>query len=275
MLVSGGELFHRTDLARPTRRRLGRVIDSFLELREGDYVVHLAHGIARYRGMQLLEKEDQVEEHLELEFHGGTKIYVPAVEDRAGAEVRRRQRRAGRMLARIGGTAWVRQKERAQQAVLDLAGEMLELQAARAAQPGIAFPPDTEWQQEFDAAFPYHETPDQLTAIDAIKRDMRQPRPMDRLICGDVGYGKTEAGHAGGVQGGRRRLPGGRARADDGAGRAALPHVHRADGRVSRSRSPRSAASARKAAAEAHPGAAAAGGRSTSSSARTASCSPT
>lgn len=190
-LVSGGELFHRTDLVRPTRRRLGRVIDSFLELREGDYVVHVAHGIARYRGLRLLEKEQQAEEHLELEFHGGTKIYVPSskielVQKYVGGNKGRP------LLARIGGRSWVRQKEAAQQAVMDLAVEMLELQAARAAHPGIAFPGDTEWQKEFDAAFPYNETPDQLSAIAAIKRDMAQTRPMDRLICGDVGYGKTE-----------------------------------------------------------------------------------
>ena len=96
------------------------------------------------------------------------------------------------MLANIGGKAWVRQKEAAQKAVTDLAGEMIELQAARDARPGIAFPDDTEWQREFDAAFPYQETPDQLTAIDEIKRDMQLSRPMDRLLCGDVGFGKTE-----------------------------------------------------------------------------------
>lgn len=192
VLVSGGELFHRSDLARPTmRRKLGRVIDSFLELREGDYVVHIAHGIARYRGLRLLEDKTPAEEHLELEFHGGTKIYVPA------SKIELVQKYVGGtkgrpMLAKIGGKSWVRQKEAAQQAVMDLAVEMLELQAARAANPGIAFPPDTEWQKEFDAAFPYNETPDQVTAIAALKRDMCQTRPMDRLICGDVGYGKTE-----------------------------------------------------------------------------------
>jgi transcription-repair coupling factor (superfamily II helicase) len=96
------------------------------------------------------------------------------------------------VLAHIGGKAWVRQKEAAQRAVTDLAAEMIELQAARDARPGIAFPPDTEWQREFDAAFPYQETPDQLTAIDEIKADMLAAKPMDRLLCGDVGFGKTE-----------------------------------------------------------------------------------
>ncbi len=190
-LLSGNELFHRTDLNRPSRRRLGRVIDSFLELREGDYVVHLSHGIARYRGLKLLAKDQQVEEHLILEFHGETKIYVPVsrielVQKYVGGSKSRPT------LARIGGRSWTRQKEAAEQAVSDLAADMLDLQAARAARPGISFGADTAWQQEFDASFPYQETGDQLTAIAAIKRDMQQPRPMDRLLCGDVGFGKTE-----------------------------------------------------------------------------------
>src|SRR5262249_45827772 len=91
-----------------------------------------------------------------------------------------------------GGKTWLRHKRLAEQAVNDLALDMLELQARRGARPGISFPPDTEWQTEFDAAFPYAETQDQLDAIAAIKRDMQFERPMDRLICGDVGYGKTE-----------------------------------------------------------------------------------
>jgi transcription-repair coupling factor (superfamily II helicase) len=189
--VGGGELFHRSDLARPSKRRLGRVIDSFLELREGDYVVHVAHGIGRYRGLRLLENNDQADEHLEIEFHGGTKIYVPSsrielVQKYVGGQKTRP------MLAKLGGKSWARQKELAERAVMDLASDMLEVQAARAAHSGIAFPVDTEWQKEFDAAFPYRETPDQLSAIAATKADMCQPRPMDRLICGDVGYGKTE-----------------------------------------------------------------------------------
>lgn len=191
VLVSGNELFHRADLSRPSRRRLGRVIDSFLELREGDYVVHLMHGIGRYRGMKLLDDRGQTEDHLELEFHGGTKVYVPAskielVQKYVGGSKSRPT------LARIGGQSWVRQKKAAEEAVVDLASDMLELQAARVARTGISFPVDTEWQREFDASFPYMETPDQLTGISAIKRDMHDAKPMDRLICGDVGYGKTE-----------------------------------------------------------------------------------
>jgi transcription-repair coupling factor (superfamily II helicase) len=191
ILISAAELFHRQELARPSQRFTGRAIDSFLQLREGDLVVHLAHGIGRYRGLKLLDKEDRAEEHLELEYAEGTRIFVPTskidlVQKYVGG------RKAKPALAKIGGTAWLRQKKAAERAVEDLAVDMLQLQAARESRPGIAFPLDTPWQQEFDAAFPYQETEDQLSAIDAIKSDMEQHRPMDRLLCGDVGFGKTE-----------------------------------------------------------------------------------
>lgn len=191
-LISGGELFHRADLNRPTRRRLGRVIDSFLELREGDYVVHLSHGIGRYRGLQLLEKAHQAEEHLVIEFHGDTKIFVPASKIELVQKYVGGSKKSRPTLAHIGGRSWSKQKEAAQAAVTDLAADMLQLQAARSLRPGIRFNGDTPWQREFDASFPYMETPDQLTSIAAIKADMEQPRPMDRLLCGDVGFGKTE-----------------------------------------------------------------------------------
>ncbi|MGH7137851.1 MAG: transcription-repair coupling factor, partial [Pirellulales bacterium] len=169
----------------------GKAIDSFLDLREGDLVVHLAHGIGRYRGLKLLGEAGQDEEHLEIEFHGGTKVYVPCskielVQKYVGGAKSRPA------LARLGGQTWVRQKKAAEAAVSDLAADMLDLQAARASRTGISFPLDSEWQREFDASFPYIETPDQLAGIAAIKRDMHDLRPMDRLICGDVGYGKTE-----------------------------------------------------------------------------------
>ncbi|MBN1854927.1 MAG: transcription-repair coupling factor [Pirellulales bacterium] len=191
VVVSGAELFQRQDLARRARRRLGRTIDSFLDLRAGDLVVHLSHGIGRYRGLVLLNKDDCVEEHLEIEFHGGTTVYVPSskielVQKYVGGTKNRPK------LARIGGRMWIRQKRAAEAAVTDLASELIDLQATRSARPGITFPPDTEWQHEFDASFTYQETPDQLVAMDAIKEDMLQQRPMDRLLCGDVGFGKTE-----------------------------------------------------------------------------------
>ncbi len=191
MVVGADQLFHRTDLRRVGRRRLGKTIDSFLDLREGDLVVHLSHGIARFRGLTMLEKDGQHCEHLELEFHGGTRIYVPAskidlVQKYIGGT------KTQPVLARIGGKSWVRQKQIAEEAVTDLAAEMIEIQASRSSQNGIAFGADTVWQNEFEQSFPYRETRDQLVAMEAIKNDMQQARPMDRLLCGDVGFGKTE-----------------------------------------------------------------------------------
>ncbi len=191
VLVSSAELFRREEIRRPVARHLGKVIDSFLELREGELVVHVAHGIARYRGLQLLQKDSQVEEHLVLEFAEGTKLYVPTskiglVQKYVGGT------KARPRLAKLGGRLWNRQKKTVEKAVSDLAAEMLQMQAKRTALPGIRFPPDTQWQHEFDASFPYPETPDQLAAIQAVKQDMESSKPMDRLLCGDVGYGKTE-----------------------------------------------------------------------------------
>jgi transcription-repair coupling factor (superfamily II helicase) len=191
LLVTGGELFHHGELRRTPKRRLGKAIDSFVDLREGDLVVHLAHGIGRYRGLKLIEKDGHKEEHLEIEFKGRTRIYVPA------AKIDLVQKYVGGAksrptLATIGGATWLKQKKAAEAAVVDLASEMLELQAERVQRPGIAFARDTDWQREFDSSFPYNETDDQVAAIDSIKGDMHRPRPMDRLLCGDVGFGKTE-----------------------------------------------------------------------------------
>jgi transcription-repair coupling factor (superfamily II helicase) len=193
VVLSDHELFHREDVRQvlPRRRMESRAIDSFLDLSEGDLVVHVSHGIARYRGMQVLEKNGHTEEHLVLEFREGVRVYVPAskidlVQKYVGGS------RVEPELSKLGGVGWQRKKEKVQEAVLDLASDMVDLQALREAQPGMAFPPDSEWQAEFEAAFPFQETPDQLTTLAEIKKDMERPRPMDRLICGDVGYGKTE-----------------------------------------------------------------------------------
>ncbi len=154
-------------------------------------MVHLSHGIGIYRGMSLLSKHGQTFEHLEIEFDEGTKVYVPT------SKIELIQRYVGGTksrpkLAKIGSQTWVRQKKAAQEAVTDMAVELLELQAQRRSQPGITFAGDSIWQSQFDASFPYIETPDQHLAIEAVKRDMTMSRPMDRLICGDVGFGKTE-----------------------------------------------------------------------------------
>ncbi|MEZ6093329.1 MAG: transcription-repair coupling factor [Pirellulaceae bacterium] len=193
VIIGCDQLFHRGELRRSANRRRtqGKVIDSFLSLRDGDLIVHLSHGIGRFRGLQMLQKDGQFTEHLELEFYGGTRIFVPAakidlVQKYVGASKHRP------VLSKIGGKSWLKQKQAAEEAVTDLAAEMLELQAERSSRPGIAMNDDTAWQMEFEHAFPYRETPDQISAIKAIKKDMETPRPMDRLLCGDVGFGKTE-----------------------------------------------------------------------------------
>jgi len=195
LVIGDHELFARTDVRRPmTRRRYeSRAIDSFLDLNEGDLVVHINHGIARYRGLTLVDKSaEHGEETLLLEFAEGTKMYVPI----AKIDLVQKYVGGGKSdppLSKIGSSAWEKRKKRVAEAVVDLAAELIDIQAARASQPGIAYPAeDSHWMTEFEAAFPYQETPDQMAAIEAIKLDMAKPRPMDRLICGDVGYGKTE-----------------------------------------------------------------------------------
>lgn len=216
VVLGSHELFHREQtpagekaapgVGLPKRRIESRAIDSFLELNDGDLVVHVVHGIARFRGMKMLdrstlEKEqaaqsgqkftDVKEEHLLLEFRDGIFMYVPVskidlVQKYVGGS------KSDPELSKLGGTSWGRKKERVEEAVRDLAAEMVQLQAVRASQPGFAIPAASEWMQEFEASFPFQETPDQLTAIGEIKTDLEKARPMDRLLCGDVGYGKTE-----------------------------------------------------------------------------------
>ncbi|MFZ4081133.1 MAG: transcription-repair coupling factor [Pirellula sp.] len=190
-ILTVNQILRRAMLKRASRKHASRAIDTFLDLRPGDLVVHLSHGIGIYLGMEIISKEGQKVEHLTLEFDGGTKLYVPT------ANIDLVQRYIGGTktrpkLAKIGGQAWARQKQAAQTAVQDMAAELLELQAQRQAQTGITFKPDSIWQKQFEASFPYEETPDQLTAIEAAKKDMISNRPMERLICGDVGFGKTE-----------------------------------------------------------------------------------
>lgn len=191
LVLTGAELFHRSPVRRGKSRSRGKPITSMNQLNPGELVVHLSHGIGLYRGLQHIEKNGQHLEHLTLEFDGGTKIYVPA--SRIGLV----QRYVGGTkttprLAKIGGQSWQRQRKAAESAVTDMAGELLELQAQRSTLRGITFDLDNEWQRQFDASFPYIETPDQVTSIAAVKQDMESHQPMDRLICGDVGFGKTE-----------------------------------------------------------------------------------
>ena len=193
VVLSDNELFGRTEVQRTTRRSKieSRAIDSFLDLNSGDLVVHLSHGIARFRGMEVQQKGDHTEDHLALEFGGDVKMYVPVslihlVQKYIGGA------KSSPELSKLGGSSWANKKKRVTEAVCDMASDMIKLQADRDMKPGLQCPPDSHWVEEFDGAFPYTETDDQLRAIADLKQDMERPRPMDRLICGDVGYGKTE-----------------------------------------------------------------------------------
>ena len=200
------ELLNRFTVRRRSGRiKSGRAMDTFLDFQEGDYVVHVEHGIARYAGLTLMKPREvpakaapgaakvevQPEEYLTLEFAGKAKLHVPAV------QIDKVQKYIGGFagkppLSTLGGLKWKNQKERVAESVKDLAAELLRVRAAREHMPGIQYPGDTKWQSEFEAEFPYEETQDQLAAIADIKKDMTSPRPMDRLLCGDVGFGKTE-----------------------------------------------------------------------------------
>ncbi|CAA9444190.1 MAG: Transcription-repair coupling factor, partial [uncultured Phycisphaerae bacterium] len=191
-LLGHHELFHRYEQRRRVKKVIAsRPVDSFLDLKDGDYVVHVAHGIARFMGMHTLTKEGKSEEYLSLRFADNATLHVPA------ARINLIQKYVGSFsghpqLSRLGSGAWEKQKAKVAEAVMDMASELVEVQAARNAEQGTPYPPDTEWQREFEAEFPYVPTQDQVTAAEDIKTDMQKTRPMDRLLCGDVGYGKTE-----------------------------------------------------------------------------------
>ncbi|MFW6119049.1 MAG: transcription-repair coupling factor [Planctomycetota bacterium] len=191
-LIPHHRLFGRYRQRRFIRHaREGRPITSSEQLEPGDLVVHVNHGIGRFMGTSVLEQAGRKREHLQIEFAEGVHVHVPC--DRIEM-VHRYIGVGGRRpdLSRIRGATWRRAKERAKEAVEDLAAELLEMQAIRETQEGIAAPSDTDWMRQFEAEFPYEETEDQLEAIRDVKRDMQSDRPMDRLLCGDVGYGKTE-----------------------------------------------------------------------------------
>ncbi len=193
------ELLHRFHQRRSTRRlRAGRSMDTFLDIKPGDYVVHRDHGIALFRSIELMDpsgnsagRKKTEQEFLLLEFAKGSRLYVPA------SKIDLVQRYVGGHdgrppLSPLGGRRWEAQKEKVREAVRDLASELLRVQAIRQSTPGIRFPADTAWQKQFEAEFPYQETEDQIASLIEIKRDMGDDRPMDRLLCGDVGFGKTE-----------------------------------------------------------------------------------
>ena len=212
-VVTDSEIFGRYKPARP-RQKLHAVsapIANWSEIEPGDYVVHLQHGIGKYLGLKTIAMnlgaavapqsgqgvtapvvpQTSRQEVLAIEYANEARLYVPVDQAHLVSKYIGAGKRVPK-LHEIGGTLWQRQKFSAERSIMDLASELLEIHAARATLEGHAFPPDTSWQREFEAAFPYDETPDQLTSIEEMKSDMEAKKPMDRLICGDVGYGKTE-----------------------------------------------------------------------------------
>jgi transcription-repair coupling factor (superfamily II helicase) len=177
----------------PARRGALR---SFTELRTGDIVVHEDHGVARFAGFQTRTVAEVTRDYLYLEYQGDDKVFVPTDQlakiSRYVGYGSHPPGEGGPPLSKLGGTRWEAMKARARRAAQELAGELLSLYAERRRRAGHAFEPDTDWQREFEERFPYTETADQLEAIELVKADMEAPRPMDRLVCGDVGYGKTE-----------------------------------------------------------------------------------
>jgi transcription-repair coupling factor (superfamily II helicase) len=176
---------------RPAHPRRG-ALRSFTELRTGDIVVHEDHGVARFAGFETRTVADVTRDYLYLEYQGDDRVFVPT--DQLAKISRYVGAGAGSHppLSKLGGTRWETMKARARRAAQELAGELLSLYAERRRRSGHAFGPDSDWQREFEERFPFTETPDQRDAIELVKADMEAPRPMDRLICGDVGYGKTE-----------------------------------------------------------------------------------
>jgi transcription-repair coupling factor (superfamily II helicase) len=176
---------------RPKVRRAVAPETFFSDVQPGDYVVHIEHGIGVFRGLVKLDLEGVEREYLQVDYAENDRLYVPIHQaDRLSRYVGVDDRPP--ILNRLGTADWGVIKRRAKRAVEEIAGELLEIYAAREVAPGYAYGSDTAWQQELEGAFPYVETEDQLHAIEQVKADMEQPKPMDRLICGDVGYGKTE-----------------------------------------------------------------------------------
>ncbi|MET3576233.1 transcription-repair coupling factor [Bhargavaea ullalensis] len=192
-LVTDSELFRQKARrkARPQKLSNAERIKSYNEIKPGDYVVHAQHGIGKYIGIETLEVNGTHKDYLHINYRGDDKLYVPAdqidlIQKYVASEDREPK------VHKLGGTEWKKTKSKVSKAVQDIADDLIKLYAKREAERGHAFPADDDMQHAFEASFPYDETDDQLRSIEEIKRDMESIRPMDRLLCGDVGYGKTE-----------------------------------------------------------------------------------
>lgn len=194
VLLTEGDMFGNTNAVQKKRKQKkldGQHIAKLSELSVGDYVVHEDHGIGIYRGIERIESQGVTKDYIKVEYGDGGNLYLPAtrlegIQKYAGAEATKPK------LNKLGGTEWTKTRSRVQHAVKEIARDLVKLYAARQSESGYQFGPDTVWQKEFEEMFPYEETVDQDLAIEAVKQDMESHKIMDRLICGDVGYGKTE-----------------------------------------------------------------------------------
>ena len=193
VFIAEGDMFG-VEKKRKRRKKTnyqGKAIQSFTELSVGDYVVHEEHGLGIYKGIEKVERDKVIKDYIKIEYGDGGNLYLPAtrlesIQKYAGAEAKKPK------LNKLGGTEWNKTKTRVRGAVQEIARDLVKLYAARQEKAGFQYGTDTVWQREFEELFPYDETDDQMDAIDAVKKDMESRRIMDRLICGDVGYGKTE-----------------------------------------------------------------------------------
>ncbi|WP_293726826.1 transcription-repair coupling factor [uncultured Phascolarctobacterium sp.] len=191
LLLTENDIFGMQKKRRLHTKNSGAQLQYFSEIKAGDYVVHAVHGIGRYIGVENVLVDGVHRDYLLLAYAGDDKLYVPVEQVGMLHKYVGNEGQAPR-LSKMGGADWKRVQNRAKAAITELAEELLRLYAQRKIVPGHAFGVDTEWQRDFEERFPYEETPDQLRAIADIKADMEKPEPMDRLLCGDVGYGKTE-----------------------------------------------------------------------------------
>ena len=191
-VIASGDVYGAKSAKGRPKKQQGSKIASFTDLNVGDYVVHETHGIGIYQGTKRLTSEGASRDYLLVQYLGSDKLYIPVDHlDRIQKYIGGGESAAPK-LSRLGGKDWDKQKAKVRESLKELAFDLVKLYAERQKNKGYAFGPDTPWQQEFEENFPYDETPDQLQATEEIKRDMELDRPMDRLLCGDVGYGKTE-----------------------------------------------------------------------------------
>lgn len=192
MIVLPSDILRKHKVKKPLALEgVEQPIESFVDIEPGDLIVHIDHGIGKYLGMRKLKRSGEKKDFFVLEYKGGDKLYLESTQLDKIQRYISFHRRAPK-LNRLRGTAWSGAKERAAKGAREVARDLLRLQAQRQNARGFAFQPDTDWQRELEDEFPYKETPDQLKAASEVKKDMERPRPMDRLLCGDVGYGKTE-----------------------------------------------------------------------------------